>query len=66
VTCGTDTTVLIFKTAGWTRNRKLVAITNRNLIGVAFFIIISCLIAINVMLCFPNLGLIVQQYNIFP
>ena len=48
------------------QNRVVTAITNPNLIGVALFAIVSCLIVINLMLRFPNLGLIVQQYNAFP
>jgi AcrR family transcriptional regulator len=35
-------------------------------LGVALFAVISCLIVLNLMLRFPNLGLIVQQYNAFP
>jgi hypothetical protein len=35
-------------------------------LGVALFAVISCLIVLNRMLCFPNLGLLVQEYNAFP
>jgi len=49
-----------------TRDRIVAATTNSDLIPVMLFCAIGLLIALNLILRFPDAGLLVEQYNVFP
>jgi len=51
-------------TALW--DRFATAVTNSEFVTVAIFSAIGFLITLNAMIYFPNLGAIVEQYNILP
>jgi hypothetical protein len=53
------------KTRDATWDRIVATITNPNLIAVMIIGIIGCLIAVNLILRFPDLGLTVEQFNPF-
>jgi hypothetical protein len=55
-----------FKTLQMTWDRIVAATTNPNLIAVTLFCAIGLLISLNLILRFPDAGLFVEQYNVFP
>ena len=55
-----------FKTRQMTWDRIVAATTNPNLIAVTLFCAIGLLISLNLILRFPDAGLFVEQYNVFP
>ena len=55
-----------FKTLQMTWDRIVAATTNPDLIAVMLFCAIGLLIALNLILRFPDAGLLVEQYNVFP
>jgi hypothetical protein len=48
-----------------TPKRTVATITNPSLIAVMIFTVIGCLIVLNVVFRFPDLGLTVEQFNLF-
>ena len=55
-----------FKMLQMTWDRIAAATTNQDLIAVMLFSAIGLLIALNFILRFPDVGLLVEQYNVFP
>jgi hypothetical protein len=47
------------------RDRIVAALTNPDLFAVVLLFVIACLIAANLILRFPDLGLTVEQFNPF-
>ena len=48
-----------------TPKRTVAATANPGLIAVMIFVVIGCLIVLNVVFRFPDLGLTVEQFNLF-
>jgi hypothetical protein len=59
-------TTALFKALQMTWDRIVAATTNPDLIAVMLFCAIGLLIALNLILRFPDAGLLVEQYKVFP